>query len=187
MPKYDEERRRLARKLHRVYRQLPGVRCRGLCGPLVCHEAVPLCPDELRLVELVTGKPIPDAPNGRCAFYDESSGSCGIYNERPLICRIYGARGYESIELKWTCPHGCEPIAGPPPLQVMEVLSELIRPDLRSTNGKVNRALDDLGASFWSWEGRDLVAVKISDEGDEDTTDAALPGIMPGTGSKSTK
>lgn len=86
--------------LEQIYRQVPRVKCKGLCtascGPIGMSskewqrfrrandgQAPSYDPDTLRCNALVDGR-------------------CTVYTVRPLVCRLWGA-----VE-KMPCPHGCE-------------------------------------------------------------------------------
>lgn len=157
--------------LDELRERLPGVRCRGLCGPEVCHEAPPVYPIERERILEAAGGVFPEAEHGACPFFDGKG--CTIYPERPIVCRVYGAEPRSETRKKpWRCPHGCETYGN-------QDLRESVRAMLDagvfdctsenpvlSTNGKINRTVLEAGAVSWHWDGDSLVLL-VPDQKEE--------------------
>jgi hypothetical protein len=94
--------RDLYAKIDALYRQLPTVACRGLCG--VCCGPIPLTMVEAdRLRRSHPTRLAPAVVNeNRCVYLTPTS-RCSVYDVRPLICRCFG------LLKRMSCPWGCVP------------------------------------------------------------------------------
>jgi len=129
--KKDKEKRREARaKVLALYKELPGIMCRGLCHG-TCGT-IPVVDAELPIVKKAIKGPIGEIipfvsnpssnaidplfrkmPDGNllCGHDDLNCPAltkdkrCGIHAVRPLICRLYGMVDND----KMRCPYGCVP------------------------------------------------------------------------------
>ena len=126
--KKAKQQRKAAREaVAALYREIPQVRCKGLC-----HEtcgSIPVVDAEMPVFKkalkgpLQHTMPIPRhgerdsngniIPDGvlicgdkdiTCPALTEDM-RCGVYADRPLICRLYGVVNSP----KMICPHGCTP------------------------------------------------------------------------------
>jgi Fe-S-cluster containining protein len=90
--------------LDAIYRQLPEVRCKGLCqascGPILMSEA-----EWQRIREAVGGKLPKMAEDLTCPLL--VNGRCSVYDLRPIVCRLFGA------VKRMKCQHGCKPSKWP--------------------------------------------------------------------------
>lgn len=96
------ERRRNQRKaaVRAVYREIPRIACKGLCGSACCG-IIAMSPAEHEV--LSQAGTIPRPIGAACPLLD-SEGRCSRYLDRPLVCRVwYVAEDAQS------CPYGCKP------------------------------------------------------------------------------
>lgn len=94
-------------QLEALYRQIPRLNCKGLCG---WNEATqdgccgPLRMTRLersRIVKAVGHAPKADPVTWKCNMLQD--GRCLAYKERSFVCRIWG------VLRAMKCPHGCIP------------------------------------------------------------------------------
>jgi Fe-S-cluster containining protein len=94
--------------LERIYRMIPRMVCKGLCGwdpdreDGCCGPLAMTKLERLRIVQAVGRAPKADPTTHKCNMLDEEN-RCRCYQVRPAICRLWGA------VRAMPCPHGCKP------------------------------------------------------------------------------
>lgn len=86
-------------RLAKLYRQVPAIKCKGLCvgacGLIVASSR------EAEAMQRVSGRPLTfDRQTLSCGYL--VAGRCSVYDQRPLLCRLYG------VVPDLPCEHGCE-------------------------------------------------------------------------------
>lgn len=93
------------RALRELYRQVPTINCKRLCGH-ACRTVIDMSHVERERIEKSTGVELPpwmrERPGLMCPLLD-SGHECTVYGLRPMICRLWGV--VDSTSLR--CNHGC--------------------------------------------------------------------------------
>ena len=103
--------------LDRIYREIPGGFCKGLCqeacGPCSMTKAeMDRC--------VAHAEPVRNPSDElQCPFLNPENGRCRVYAVRPIVCRIYGAS--KAIP----CPHGCRPSKMLSPRQARKLMARV--------------------------------------------------------------
>lgn len=93
--------------LEAIYRDIPKMTCKGLCGwddktqDGCCGPLTLPVIERRRILQASGSVPKADAKTYLCNKY--INGKCSVYPIRPLICRLWGT------VRSMACPHGCEP------------------------------------------------------------------------------
>lgn len=91
--------RKRKQKLHRIYDEIPKIKCKGLCQSF-CGAIGMTGGEKEEMVKASGVEPHIVGEAMTCNYLKD--GRCSIYNDRPFICRSWG------VIPAMTCPHGCE-------------------------------------------------------------------------------
>lgn len=91
--------------LRELYRRIPKVNCKRLCGHS-CRTVIDMSHTERERIETFLGEPLPEwmrtTVNLVCPLLSHT-GECTVYGLRPMVCRLWGAVDTPAL----SCPHGC--------------------------------------------------------------------------------
>lgn len=146
--------------LRELYRRVPKVNCKRLCGH-ACRTLIDMSAVERERIETYTGQRLPEwmhTVHNRVCPLLTPKGGCSVYGLRPMVCRVWGATDSPGM----ACPHGCT-VEGEP-LSSTEMQNLMLE------------ALRVGGSKYSDEEITALQAIITSDTGMEELLDRFIDG-----------